>query len=90
MLKLPEVFISELPIIRVESPKLLSRDKTIEINNKYNNISGIMDIIMSVAKINSRVYEPKIYKEAITDFIHFSQQKDAIEKEIQNLENYQT
>lgn len=43
-----------------------------------------------MTKINSRVYIPKTYEDAIIDPIHSRKQKKAIEKEIQlNLEDYQ-
>lgn len=68
---MPAVPILELLIIRAKSPKILDEDKIIEVGNKYGNISNIAKKIMLIAKTNSKVYELKIYKEVITNFIHF-------------------
>lgn len=43
---------------------------------------------MSVTEVRSKIYEPKIYKEAMSDPLHSRQWKEAIEEEIQNLENH--
>lgn len=58
--------------------------------NIDNNISISIEKIISVIEINSKVYKPKTYKEVISNPIPFEQWKKANEKEIQNLENYQT
>lgn len=46
--------------------------------------------MMSITESSSKIHKPKSYKEAINDPIHRWQWREAIEKELQNLENYQT
>lgn len=46
--------------------------------------------IMSITETSSKIYEPATYEQAISDSIHSRQWKEAIEEEIQNLEDHQT
>lgn len=46
--------------------------------------------IMSAIEVSSKVYKPSLYEKAISDPMHTRQWKEAIEDEIQNLENHQT
>lgn len=80
----------ELPAIETKSSKRSGRAKTDEIGHKYNDTNGTLEKIMSVAKTNSKVYEPKTYEEVIMDPIHSKQYGNIIEEKIQNLENHQT
>lgn len=57
----------------MESSKRLKKAKTDKIGNKYGDSSSIVEKIISVAKTSSRVYEPKIYEEAIIDPIYSRQ-----------------
>lgn len=68
----------------------LERSGPDEIINVDDDINTPSEKIMSMTETSSRVYEPKTYEEAITDPIYSRQWKEAIEEEIQNLENYQT
>lgn len=68
----------------------LERSGPDEIINVDDDVNTPSEKIMSMAETSSRVYEPKTYEEAITDPIHSRQWKEAIEEEIQNLENHQT
>lgn len=45
--------------------------------------------IMSVIKTSSKVYKPTTYKQMISNLVYTRQWKEAIEEEIQNLENHQ-
>lgn len=45
---------------------------------------------MLAIEISSKVYKPKTYGEVINNLIHGRQWKEAIEDEIQNLENHHT
>lgn len=45
---------------------------------------------MSATEISSKVHEPATYEEAISDPIHSRRWKEAIEEEIQNLEDHYT
>lgn len=45
---------------------------------------------MSATEVSSKIHEPRTYEEAISDPIHARQWKEAIEEEIQNLENHST
>lgn len=60
----------ELPVIKTKSLKRSSGAKTNKTSHKYGNISGIVKKIMSVIEISSKIYEPKIYEETITDPIY--------------------
>lgn len=80
----------ESPAIETESLKRSGGAKNDETGHKYGDTSSTVEKIISVAETSSKVYEPKTYKEAITDPIQFKQWRDAIEEEIQNLENHQT
>lgn len=45
---------------------------------------------ISMAKSTSKIYKPNTYDKAILDPIYGCRWKKAIEKELQNLENYHT
>lgn len=45
---------------------------------------------MSMAESTSKIYEPNTYDEAISDPIHGRRWREAIEEELQNLENHHT
>lgn len=45
---------------------------------------------MSATEISSKIHKPMTYKQAISDPIHGHRWKEAIEEEIQNLENHHT
>ena len=53
--------------------------------NQNNN-----EVAMSMTEASSKIHEPKSYDEAINDPIHGRQWREAIEEELQNLENHQT
>lgn len=46
-------------------------------------------MVMSITKSSSKIYKPKLYKEATNDLIYRQQWRKAIKKELQNLENHQ-
>lgn len=45
---------------------------------------------MSITESSSKIHEPESYEEAVNDPIHGRRWREAIEKELQNLENHQT
>ena len=45
---------------------------------------------MSATEMRSKIYEPKTYNEAKADPIHGRQWREAIEEELQNLEQHST
>lgn len=45
---------------------------------------------MSLTKTNSKIHEPKSYDKAINNLVHGHCQREAIKKELQNLESDQT
>lgn len=45
---------------------------------------------MSIVVSTSKIYKPNTYNEAISDLIYGRHWREAIEKELQNLENYHT
>lgn len=65
--------IPKLLVIEIKSLERLNKVKIDEISHKYNNSSSIVEKIILMIKINSKIYKLKIFKEAITDFIYFRQ-----------------
>lgn len=55
-----------------------------------SNEIRVNEKIMSATETSSKVHEPRTYEEAVSDPIYARQWKEAIEEEIQNLENHQT
>ncbi len=45
---------------------------------------------MSITEYNSKIYEPTLYEKATNDQVHGRRWQEAMEEELQNLENYQT
>ena len=69
-----------------EEPPRESPSETIVVDDK---IEG-QEVAMSLTETNSKIHEPKSYDEAINDSIHGRRWREAIEEELQNLENHQT
>ena len=59
--------------------------RTADIKRKTSN-----EVAMSMTKANSKIHEPGSYNEAVNNPIHGRRWREAIEKELQNLENHQT
>ena len=49
-----------------------------------------IETVMSITEYSSKVHEPTSYEEATNDLIHGRRWREAIEEELQNLENHQT
>lgn len=45
-------------------------------------------IVMLIIESSSKIHKPKLYKEAVNDPVHRQQWREAIEEELQNLENH--
>lgn len=45
---------------------------------------------MSITESSSKIHEPKKYEEAVNDLIHGRRRREAIQDELQNLENHYT
>lgn len=52
--------------------------------------NGIEEVAISITKFSSKIYEPLLYDEVVNKPIHGRKFRKVIEKELQNLENYQT
>lgn len=50
----------------------------------------VEEVAMSMTESSSKIHEPTSYDEAVNDPIHGRSWREAIEDELQNLENYQT
>lgn len=46
--------------------------------------------VMSITESSSKIHEPATYEEATSDPIHGRRWREAIEEELQNLENHHT
>lgn len=54
------------------------------------NQSKEYEVVMSMTKSSSKIHEPTSYNDAINDPIYGCRWREAIEEELQNLENHQT
>lgn len=63
----------ELLTVEIDDIQELNSIKMNEITNIDGNTSTSTEKIISVTKTSNRVYEPKIYKEAISNLIHSRQ-----------------
>lgn len=61
-----------------------------KIKKQMRKYSCLLKKIMSVTKVNSKIYKSKTYKEVILDPLYLRQWKKVIKKEIQKFENYNT
>lgn len=61
-----------------------------DIHVKGQIMTSEADTAMSATEVASKIYEPKRYDEAIADPIHSRQWREAIEEELQNLEQHST
>ncbi len=52
------------------------------------SIKNQTETAMSIIEYSSKIYEPTSYKEATNDPVHGRRWREAIEEELQNLENY--
>lgn len=54
-----------------------------------NQCKRIEKVVMSITKFSSKIYKPLLYDKIVNNLIHGRRQGEAIEKELQNLEDYQ-
>lgn len=69
-----------------EATNLLKIDKPAELAP----IEEQVETAMSITEYSSKIHEPTSYEEATNDPIHGRRWREAIEEELQNLENHQT
>ena len=75
--------------------KIISTEATILLKNNRPTVAeeasneGQTETAMSITECSSKIREPTSYNEAINDAIHGRKWKEAIEEELQNLENHQ-
>lgn len=48
------------------------------------------EVTISITESNNKIYESSLYDKAVNNPIHGRKWREAIEKELQNLENHQT
>lgn len=46
------------------------------------------EIVMSITESSSKIHRPKLYEKAVNDPVHGQRWREALEEELQNLENY--
>lgn len=71
-------------------PKPRGRPRKIPIIQPIVSAAPKGEQAMSIAEMTSKIHEPSTYEEAISDPIHGRRWKEAIEEELQNLENHHT
>ena len=62
----------------------------IETLKRNQTAPAIPDTVMSATEISCKVYKPRTYDEAISDPIYGRQWREALEEELQNLEQHNT
>ena len=75
-------------IISTEATILLKNDRPTVAEEALNE--GQTETAMSITECSSKIHKPTSYNEAINDAIHGRRWREAIEEELQNLENHQT
>ena len=73
-------------IISTEATILLKNDRPIVAEEASNE--GQTETAMSITECSSKIRKPTSYNEAINDAIHGRRWREAIEEELQNLENH--
>ena len=74
----------------METTILLKNDRPTAAEPEQTSNKEQLETAMSITECSSKIHEPTSYNEAVSDPIHGRRWREAIEEELQNLENHQT
>lgn len=66
---------------------IIIKNNNIEINEKVT--ITLLEVTMSMTKVNSKIYKSELYNKVINNLIHSRCQREAIKEKLQNLEKYE-